>query len=177
MPDVFDHSASRSLWAVVTFRSRDLIAPKGIDGGEMLAWASADELLAHHLELAADGKSFWKDGFLLCALWAMGEFCGMSPHREGPIHYPYTRVGFHQFLRDHGSPISGNEADRRMKVCRAYHRFGVTTIRMVEKAGLNKSILAISYAQQENVNDLRFFADGAAKKWPLAGAVLKPGAG
>jgi hypothetical protein len=53
MTNIFDGNASHSPSAVVVFRGRDLVMPKGIDGGEMLAWASADELLAHHLELAS----------------------------------------------------------------------------------------------------------------------------
>ena len=79
MPDASHWNASRSFSAVVAYRGRDLIVPKGIDGREMLAWASAEELLAYHLELAADPKAFWKDGFLLYALWAMSDFCGMVP--------------------------------------------------------------------------------------------------
>jgi cold shock CspA family protein len=79
MTSLLDGNASRNLSAVVTFKSRDLVMPKGIDGGEMLAWASADELLALHLELASNAKAFWKDGFLLYTLWAMGDFCGMIP--------------------------------------------------------------------------------------------------
>ena len=71
----------------------------------MLAWASADELLAHHLELGSEAKAFWKDGFLLYALWAMGDFCVMIPPGRRSSLYPYTRTGFYQFLRDHGSQI------------------------------------------------------------------------
>jgi len=83
MTKVLDGNASHSLSAVVAFKGRDLILPKGIDSGEMLAWASAEELLAHHLELAANAKAFWKDGFVLYTLWAMGDFCGMiSPERR-----------------------------------------------------------------------------------------------
>src|SRR5215471_151359 len=81
MPDASHRNTSRSFSAVVPFKSRDLIAPKGIDGGEMLAWASAEELLACHLEIAGNGRSFWKDGFVLYTLWAMGDFCGMGPAR------------------------------------------------------------------------------------------------
>jgi hypothetical protein len=99
----------------VPFRGRDLIVPKGIDGGEMLAWASADELLAQHL--ASDAKAFWKDGFLLYSLWATGDFCGMVLHSSGSPVYPYTRAGFYRFLRDHGAQISPEEASRRIKVC------------------------------------------------------------
>jgi hypothetical protein len=72
MTKIRDGNARHSLSAVVTFRGRDLIVPKGIDGGEVLAWASADELLALHVELASDAKVFWKDGFLLYTLWGMG---------------------------------------------------------------------------------------------------------
>jgi hypothetical protein len=135
MTKIRDGNASHSLSAVVAFRGRDLIVPKGIDGGEMLTWASADELLAHHLELASDAKAFWKDGFLLYTLWAMGDFCGMIPSGRRSSHYPYTRTGFYQFLRDHGSQISPEEVSRRLKVFRTYNRFGVTIIRMVEKGG------------------------------------------
>src|SRR5215471_14478507 len=98
MTNNLDGNASRSFSSVVAFRGRDLIVPKGIDGGERLAWASADELLAHHLELASDPKAFWKDGFLLNALWENGDFCGPIPHRRRSPLYPYTRSGFYQFL-------------------------------------------------------------------------------
>ena len=128
--------------------------PKGIDGGEMLAWASADELLALHLELASDAKAFWKDGFLLYTLWAMGDFCGMVPPGRRSGRYPYTRTGFYQFLRDHGSRISPEEGSRRIKVFRAYNPFGVTIIRMVEKAGINKAFTAIPYVQEETIRDV-----------------------
>jgi hypothetical protein len=154
MTNPLDGNASRNLSAVVTFKSRDLVMPKGIDGGEMLAWASADELLAHHVGLAGDAKAFWKDGFLLYTLWAMGDFCGMLPPGRRSRLYPYTRAGFYQFLRDHGSKISPEEASRRIKVFRTYNRFGVTVIRMVEKAGLNKSFLAIPYIRDDAINDL-----------------------
>jgi hypothetical protein len=136
----------------VPFRGRDLIVPKGIDGGEMLAWAGADELLAQHL--ASDAKDFWKDGFLLYALWATGDFCGMIPPGRLSSLYPYTRSGFYQFLRDHGSQISPEEGSRRIKVFRAYNRFGVTIIRMVEKAGINKALAAIPYVQDDNIRDV-----------------------
>jgi hypothetical protein len=152
--DIYDGNARHSLSAVVAFRGRDLIQPRGIDGGEMLAWASADELLAHHLELASEPKAFWKDGFLLNALWAMGDFCGMVPHQSRSLPYPYTRSGFYQFLNDHGSQISPDEANRRIKVFRAYNRFEVTIIRMVEKAGLNKAYAAIPYIQDDTIDDL-----------------------
>ena len=133
MTNLSDGNASHNLSAVVTFKSRDLVMPKGVDGGEALAWASADELLALHVELASDAKVFWKDGFLLYTLWAMGDFCGMVPPERRSSHYPYTRTGFYQFLRDHGSQISHEEASRRIKVFRAYNRFGVTIIRMVKR--------------------------------------------
>ena len=131
---------SHKLSTVVTFKGRDLVMPKGIDGGEMLAWASADELLALHLELASNAKAFWKDGFLLYTLWAMGDFCEMIPPRRRSRLYPYTRSGFYQFLHDHGSQISPEDGSRRIKVFRAYNRFGVTIIRMVEKASINKAV-------------------------------------
>jgi hypothetical protein len=150
-----DFDANHKLSAVVPFRGRDLVIPKGIDGGEMLAWASADELLAHHLELASDAKAFWKDGFLLYTLWAMGDFCGMvPPGRRSTSLYPYTRTGFYQFLRDHGCRISPEEGSRRIKVFRAYNPFGVTIIRMVEKAGINKAFAAIPYIQSHGIADL-----------------------
>jgi len=147
-------NANRSFSAVVAFTSRELIGPRGIDGGEMLAWASPDELLAHHLKLGPDAKRFWKDGFLLYTLWAMGDFCGMVPPGAGSPLYPYTRAGFHQFLRDHGSTISPEEADRRVKVFRAYSRFEVTIIRMVERAGLKKSVVAIPYIRDETIREM-----------------------
>ena len=80
-------NASHSLSAVVAFKGRDLILPKGIDSGEMLAWASAEELLAHHLELAANAKAFWKDGFVLYTLHLRGQDqsrngCRISSRRE-----------------------------------------------------------------------------------------------
>jgi len=87
----FDDKIGRKFSAVVAFKSRDLVMPKGIDGGEILAWASADELLAHHLGLASDAKAFWKDGFLLYTLWAMGDFCRMLPPGKRSSLYPYTR--------------------------------------------------------------------------------------
>ena len=154
MTKIRDGNARHSLSAVVTFRGRDLIVPKGIDGGEMLAWASADELLALHLELASDAKAFWKDGFLLYTLWAMGDFCGMIPPGKSASLYPYTRSGFYQFLRDHGSRISPEEGSRRTKVFRAYNRFGVTIIRMVEKAGINKALAAIPYVRDDTIRDV-----------------------
>ena len=154
MTKILDGNASHGLSVVVAFRGRDLGAPTGIDGGEMLAWASADELLAHHLELACDAKAFWKDGFLLYTLWAIGDFCGMSPHGGCATLYPYTRAGFYQFLRDHGSKIGPEEASRRIKVFRAYNRFEVTIVRMVEKAGLNKSLVAIPYIRDDTITDL-----------------------
>ena len=67
----FGNKAGWKFSTVLAFKSRDLVMPKGIDGGEMLAWASADELLAHHLGLAGDARAFWKDGFLLYTLWAV----------------------------------------------------------------------------------------------------------
>jgi len=155
MTKIRDGNARHSLSAVVTFRGRDLIVPKGIDGGEMLAWASADELLALHLELASDAKAFWKDGFLLYTLWAMGDFCGMvPPGRRLTSLYPYTRTGFYQFLRDHGCRISPEEGSRRIKVFRAYNQCEVTIIRMVEKAGINKAFAAIPYIQDDTIRDM-----------------------
>jgi hypothetical protein len=56
MTDTSDNSGGHKLSAVVAFRPRDLVVPKGIDAGEMLAWASAEELLARHLELASETK-------------------------------------------------------------------------------------------------------------------------
>jgi hypothetical protein len=100
--NTFNMDALDKVSAVVAFKGRGLVMPKGIDGGEMLAWASADELLAHHLELASNAKAFWKDGFLLYTLWAMGDFCGIIPHGKRSTLYPYTRTGFYQFLHDHG---------------------------------------------------------------------------
>ena len=154
MTNILDGNASLNLSSVVAFRGGDLIEPKGIDGGEMLAWASAEELLAHHLELAANAKAFWKDGFLLYALWAMGDFCRMVPQGGRSPLYPYTWAGFYQFLRDQGSQISPQEATRRIKVFKAYNRFEVTIIRMVEKAGLNKSFAAIPYIRDETVREM-----------------------
>lgn len=154
MANILEGNASHSFSAVVALRGRDVIVPTGIDGGEMLAWASADELLAHHLELGCDPKAFWKDGYVLYTLWAMGDFCGMIPPRRGSALYPYTRTGFYQFLCDHGSQISPEEATRRINVFRAYNRFEVTIIRMVERAGLNKALLAIPHIRDETVMDL-----------------------
>ncbi len=154
MTNPSDNNAGDKLPTVVAFRSRDLVVPKGIDAGEMLAWASAEELLARHLELASDTKAFWKDGFLLYTLWAMGDFCGMIPHGRRWTLYPYTRTGFYQFLHDHGSQISPQEVSRRIKVFRAYNRFEVTIIRMVEKAGINKAFAAIPYIQGDTIRDI-----------------------
>ena len=119
----------------------------------MLAWASADELLAHHLELASNAKAFWKDGFLLYTLRAMGDFCGIIPHGTRSTLYPYTRTGFYQFLHDHGSQISPEVGSRRIKVFKAYNKFEVTIIRMVEKAGLNKAFAAIPYIHGDTIRD------------------------
>ena len=154
MTNTSGNNAGHKLSAVVAFRSRDLVVPKGIDAGEMLAWASAEELLARHLELASDTKAFWKDGFLLYTLWAMGDFCGMIPHGRRWTLYPYTRTGFYQFLHDHGSQISPQEVSRRIKVFRAYNRFEVTIIRMIEKAGISKSFAAIPYIQGDTIRDI-----------------------
>jgi hypothetical protein len=136
MTNTSRNNPGHKLSAVVAFRSRDLVEPKGIDAGEILARASAEELLAHHVDLARDAKAFWKDGFLLYTLWATGDSCGMIPHGRRSALYPYTRTGFYQFLHDHGSQISPEEGSRRIKVFRAYNRFEVTIIRMVEKAGI-----------------------------------------
>src|SRR5882757_6292512 len=154
MTNTSDNNAGHKLSAVVPFRARDLVVPKGIDGGETLAWASAEELLAHHLQLASDAKAFWKDGFLLYTLWAMGDFCGIIPHGSRSTFYPYTRTGFYQFLHDHGSQISPAEGSRRIKVFRAYNRFEVTIIRMIEKAGISKSFAAIPYIQGDTIRDM-----------------------
>jgi hypothetical protein len=154
MTNITDNNAGHKLSAVVAFRSRDLVLPKGIDAGEILAWASAEELLARHLELASDTKAFWKDGFLLYTLWAMGDFCGMVLHCRRKTLYPYTRTGFYQFLHDHGSQISPQEVRRRIKVFRAYNRFEVTIIRMVEKAGISKSFAAIPYIQGDTIREM-----------------------
>ena len=140
--------------AVVAFRGRDLVVPKGIGGGETLVWASAEELLAHHLQLASYAKAFWKDGFLLYTLWAMGDFCGIIPQQGRTALYPYTRTGFYQFLHDHGSQISPEVGSRRIKVFRAFNQFEVTIIRMVEKAGINKAFAAIPYIQGDTIRDM-----------------------
>jgi hypothetical protein len=149
-----DNDASHKLSAVVAFKGRDLVVPKGIDGGETLAWASADELLAHHLQLASNAKAFWKDGFLLYKLWAMGDFCGINPHGTRSTLYPYTRSGFYRFLHDHGSRISPEVGSRRIKVFKAYNRFEVTVIRMAEKAGINKIFAAIPYIHDNTIMDM-----------------------
>jgi hypothetical protein len=149
-----DNNAGHKLSAVVAFRPRDLVVPKGIDAGEILAWASAEELLARHLELASDTKAFWKDGFLLYTLWAMGDFCRIIPRGRRSTLYPYTQTGFYQFLHDQGSQISRGEGSRRIKVFRAYNRFEVTIIRMVEKAGINKAFAAIPYIQDDTIRDI-----------------------
>src|SRR6266853_1432748 len=154
MTNLLDGNASHNLSAVVTFKSRDLVMPKGVDGGEALAWASADELLALHVELASDAKVFWKDGFLLYTLWAMGDFCGITSQQRRNALYPYTRPGFYQFLHDHGSQISPEVANRRIKVFNAYNRFEVTIIRMVEKAGINKAFAAIPYIRGDTIRDM-----------------------
>ena len=149
-----DNDVSDKLSVVVPFKGRDLVVPKGIDGGERLAWASAEELLADHLRLASDAKSFWKDGFVLHTLWVMGDFCGIIPQQRRTTFYPYTRPGFYQFLHDHGSQISPEVASRRIKVFRAYNRFEVTIIRMVEEAGINKAFAAIPFIQGDTIRDM-----------------------
>jgi hypothetical protein len=149
-----DNDVSRKPSAVVAFKGRDLVVPKGIDGGEMLAWANAEELLAHHLELASDAKAFWKDGFLLYTLWSIGDFCGIIPDGRRTTFYPYTWTGFYRFLHDHGSQISPEEGSRRIKVFKAYNRFEVTIIRMVETAGINKAVAAIPYIQDDTIKDM-----------------------
>ena len=138
----------------MAFRGRDLVLPKGIDGGETLAWASAEELLSHHLQLASDAKAFWKDGFLLYTLWEMGDFCRITSQERRTTLYPYTRTGFYQFLHDHGSRISPAVGSHRIKVFRAYNQFEVTIIRMVEKAGVNKAFAAIPYIQGDTIKDM-----------------------
>ena len=149
-----DNDVSDKLSVVVAFKGRDLVVPKGIDGGERLAWASAEELLADHLRLASNAKAFWKDGFLLHTLWTMGDFCEIIPQERRTALYPYTRTGFYQFLHDHGSEISPEVASRRIKVFRAYNRFEVTIIRMVEEAGINKAFAAIPFIQGDTIRDM-----------------------
>ena len=149
-----DNDVSDKLSVVVAFKGRDLVVPKGIDGGERLAWASAEELLADHLRLASNAKAFWKDGFLLHTLWTMGDFCDILPQERRTTLYPYTRTGFYQFLHDHGSEISPEVASRRIKVFRAYNRFEVTIIRMVEEAGINKAFAAIPFIQGDTIRDM-----------------------
>jgi len=149
-----DNDVSDKLSVVVAFKGRDLVVPKGIDGGERLAWASAEELLADHLRLASNAKAFWKDGFLLHTLWTMGDFCEIIPQERRTTLYPYTRTGFYQFLHDHGSRISPAVASHRIKVFRAYNRFEVTIIRMVEEAGINKAFAAIPFIQGDTIRDM-----------------------
>jgi hypothetical protein len=149
-----DNDVCDKLSVVVAFKGRDLVVPKGIDGGERLAWASAEELLADHLRLASNAKAFWKDGFLLHTLWTMGDFCEIIPQERRTTLYPYTRTGFYQFLHDHGSEISPEVASRRIKVFRAYNRFEVTIIRMVEEAGINKAFAAIPFIQGDTIRDM-----------------------
>ena len=149
-----DNDVSDKLSVVVAFKGRDLVVPKGIDGGERLAWASAEELLADHLRLASNAKAFWKDGFLLHTLWTMGDFCEIIPQERRTTLYPYTRTGFYQFLHDHGSEISPEVASRRIKVFRAYNRFEVTIIRVVEEAGINKAFAAIPFIQGDTIRDM-----------------------
>jgi hypothetical protein len=149
-----DNDVSDKLSVVVAFKGRGLVVPKGIDGGERLAWASAEELLADHLRLASNAKAFWKDGLLLHTLWTMGDFCEIIPQEKRTTLYPYTRTGFYQFLHDHGSEISPEVASRRIKVFRAYNRFEVTIIRMVEEAGINKAFAAIPFIQGDAIRDM-----------------------
>jgi hypothetical protein len=149
-----DNDVSDKLSVVVAFKGRGLVVPKGIDGGERLAWASAEELLADHLRLASNAKAFWKDGLLLHTLWTMGDFCEIIPQEKRTTLYPYTRTGFYQFLHDHGSEISPEVASRRIKVFRAYNRFEVTIIRMVEEAGINKAFAAIPFIQGDTIRDM-----------------------
>jgi hypothetical protein len=84
----------------------------------------------------------------------MGDFCEIIPQERRTTLYPYTRTGFYQFLHDHGSEISPEVASRRIKVFRAYNRFEVTIIRMVEEAGINKAFAAIPFIQGDTIRDM-----------------------
>src|SRR5439155_5995815 len=90
----------------------------------------------------------------LYTLWEVGDFCGIIPQEKRTTLYPYTRTGFYQFLRDHGSQISPEVGSRRIKVYGAYNQFEVTIIRMVEKAGINKALAAIPYIQGDTIKDM-----------------------
>jgi hypothetical protein len=83
-----------------------------------------------------------------------GRFCEIIPQERRAMLYPYTRTGFYQFLHDHGSQISPEAGSRRIKVFRAYNRFEVTIIRMVEKAGINKAFAAIPFIQGDTISDM-----------------------
>jgi hypothetical protein len=129
---------------------------KGVDGGRRLSGAEPNELLKQHLRLErADSRAFWKDGYLLFRLWVTGTFCTIMPE-DGVrgFAYPYSREGFHQFLHDHGSQISPDEVSRRIKVFRAYSKYELTTIRLVERAGVNKAFAAIPHIRDETVREM-----------------------
>jgi len=89
-----DNDANNKVSAVVAFRGRDLPVPKGIDGGETLAWASAEELLAHHRQLASDAKAFWKMGSFSTRYGQWVTFAGLHRRKRRNALYRYTRTGF-----------------------------------------------------------------------------------
>jgi len=130
------------------------IVPKGIDDGAALETASAAVLLEQHLKIEReDAKAFWRDGFILFRIWTTGEFCGMLA-AERATAYPYSKDGFYSWLHDHGSHISAAEASRRMAVFRAFNKFDVTIIRLVEKAGINKAYMAVPHIHPETVKEM-----------------------
>ena len=133
------------------------LVPVGISGGEQLGKASAQALLDQHLSLERTNvKAFWKDGFILLKLWSSGSYRRLhGNHRSTP--YPWSKDGFHDFLHDHGAQISPDEVSRRMKVFKTYNRFDVTTIRLVEKAGVNKAFAAVPHIQHNNVKDVLLY--------------------
>lgn len=138
------------------------VLANGIDGADMLQNADTAFLLQQHLAInLSDVKSFWKDGYLLIKMWITGDYRNMIPTTAtvagGEVRttdYPWTRDGFSQFLHDHGSVISPDEVGRRCKVFRAYNKYTTTTIRLVEKAGVNKAFLAVPYIKDSVVNDV-----------------------
>lgn len=140
----------------------EAISPVGIDSAELLEKAPPATLLARHLELERTStKAFWECSFIEFKLWTTGSYRDMMPEpKEGKTvsvrseAYPWTRDGFLDFLHDHGSHLSPDEVSRRMKVFKTYNRFTVTTIRMIERIGVNKAYLAIPYVKPVNVNEM-----------------------
>jgi len=84
--------------------------------GEMLAWASADELAGPSPSNSrSDAKAFWKDGFLLYTLMGNGgDFCGMiRPEKRSSLYPLYSEAAFISSSAITASQISPEEGSRR----------------------------------------------------------------